>query len=284
MQEVNPKVVTEAAAKYAGICLNWGNFYLNRKTYDQAMPAFETVLQLRTDYPSIDRDRHLAEAYERLARALIESDQDVEQGIEYVQKSLELHPYQQPGLALHTLALGYRQQGQTIEAADAYLNLAREYTRWQEYTSALDAYQQAITLQPEIEENIASSEYAEVHYGLATYYLGQEKYEEAVREYEHAIKYGYNDADINAHWSHELARILLDQDIDIDKGVTYAQKSLEFDPDQDPEHAMDALALGYIKQGRHAEAVQLLEQALEQFPDNKILLERMQQAKEGLVE
>ncbi len=48
---------------------------------------------------------------------------------------------------------------------------------------------------------------------------------------------------------------------------------------------MDSLALGYIKQGRHAEALELLEQALEKAPDDEsrqVLQERMQQAQEGL--
>jgi tetratricopeptide (TPR) repeat protein len=123
---------------------------------------------------------------------------------------------------------------------------------------------------------------AEFHYILARAYWEQEKYEEAVREYEQAIELGFGDAQTHGAWFNRLARDLIGNDIDIDKGVAYAQKSLELDPDQNPARAMDTLALGYIKQGRHAEAVKLLEQALEKAPDNETLLERMQQAQEGL--
>ncbi len=45
------------------------------------------------------------------------------------------------------------------------------------------------------------------------------------------------------------------------------------------------VVLGYIKQGRYAEAVKLLKQALEKAPDDEsrqILQKRMRQAQEGL--
>jgi tetratricopeptide (TPR) repeat protein len=115
LQEVNPDVVSEAAFKYARICLNRGSFYLNLKKYDQAVRAFETSRQLLTTHPSKSQ-RSLAEAYERSGRTFIESGQDVEKGIEYVRKSLELSPYQEPELAPETLALGYIAQEQYAEA------------------------------------------------------------------------------------------------------------------------------------------------------------------------
>jgi len=281
MQEVNPNVVAEAASKYAAICLKRGNFYLNKKNYERAVRAFETALQLQT---ASENSRQLAEAYERLARTLIESGQDVEKGIEYAQKSLELNPHQQPDLALHTLALGYHQKGQNVEAGEAYLNLGRAYTIWKEYVSALNAYQQALRLYSEIKGKIIPSEYAEVLNRVLRGYKEQKKYDEVVREYERAIQYGFDDLKINARLFNRLAWTLIDQDIDIDKGVAYAQKSLELDPDQNPELAMNTLALGYIKQGRHAKAVELLKHALEKAPDDEsrqTLQERMQQAQEG---
>ncbi len=45
---------------------------------------------------------------------------------------------------------------------------------------------------------------------------------------------------------------------------------------------MDTLGLGYIKQGHHADAVKLLEQALKKDPGNKTLLKRVQQARKGI--
>jgi tetratricopeptide (TPR) repeat protein len=105
---------------------------------------------------------------------------------------------------------------------------------------------------------------------------------EAVREYGHAIRYGFGDAETHGQWFNGLAWDVIESDRDIANGVTYAQRSLELDPDQNPARAIDTLALGYIKQGRYDEAVELLEQALKKAPDTETLLERMQQAKERL--
>jgi len=82
-----------------------------------------------------------------------------------------------------------------------------------------------------------------------------------------------------------LSRTFIESGQDVGKGIEYVQKSLELSPYQEPEFATDTLALGYIKQERHAEAIELLEEALEKTPDDEsrqILQERMQQAQEGL--
>ncbi len=56
----------------------------------------------------------------------------------------------------------------------------------------------------------------------------------------------------------------------MEKGIEYGQKFLELKSDYYIYlFATDTLALGYIKQGRHAEAVELREQALEKAPDDE---------------
>lgn len=115
LDEVNLAAVSEAALKYARIYLRRGNAHLSRNDYDQALRAFETSLQLQTNYPLLNQ-RYLAESYERLGRVLIISRQGVAKGMEYVRKSLEICPYQSLEYAPDTLALGYLAHERYAEA------------------------------------------------------------------------------------------------------------------------------------------------------------------------
>jgi WD40 repeat protein/tetratricopeptide (TPR) repeat protein len=187
LSTVNPAVAAEVTLRYARVCLSHGDFWFKKQEYERATRAFETALQLQTlrlpESPQVDSTL-LAETYAKLGRPLIASGQNVVQGIEYAQKSLELNPHQFPDHALHTLALGYRQQGERQKAAAAYVNLAQAYVRWREYVLALEAYQQAMELEPEIKEKIV----IEVEHTKIRAYAQQEKYPEALDAYHQAIE------------------------------------------------------------------------------------------------
>ena len=281
LQDVNPDKLHEIREMYAGLCVERGRRLLEGMRSQQAKTYFETA---RGVHP-----RH-ASAYEGLARTLIESGEDPVKGVEYALRSLELNPHQPPKYALATLAKGYAVTQDNSKAAQTALKLAKAYVLWQEYQPALDAYHQAFGLQPALKDQIDLDEYRKALDPVLKDFENKKDWRALATAYEQALEAGFSDSKINANWSHELASILIDKDVDISTGIIYASRSQELDPEQPRRYAINTLAQGYIKQGRYQEAIAILQDARKSVSDRrdeKVLnttLKQAQTAKEAAAE
>ena len=126
-----------------------------------------------------------------LAWELINEDIDIDKGLEYAQKSLDIDPNQEPDRVHKILVHGYSKKERYIEVVELLYNLGKMYLKQNKYKEILNFYQDVIKAYPELEKTIISSEYAEAHYILGEIYYNRREYSEAVREYEQAIQYGY---------------------------------------------------------------------------------------------
>ncbi len=249
---LQPEIEEKIASEYTEAHYNLAKDYLEQKKYEEAAQEIEQAVHYELETAKA------AEFHVKLANAYLEQEK-YEEAVQEIKYAVHY------GL-------------ETARAAGFHFKLAGIYLEQKKYEEAVQEYEQAV------QYGLETAKAAEFHVKLTNIYLEQKKHEEAVREYEQAIRYGFGDAKTHGAWFNALAWKLIDENMDIDNGVAHAQKSLELNPDQNPDQAMDTLALGYIKQGRHAKAVELLKQALEKAPDNKTLLKRMQQAQEGLGE
>jgi tetratricopeptide (TPR) repeat protein len=145
-------------------------------------------------------------------------------------------------------------------AARTYLESGKEFYRSDQDTKALEAFKQAVKLDPELAEAhfrlgltydalgseqeaeesykkavesyknyfaIAENEKdAEAHYNLAQTYAGLHVYSEAVREYRQAVRLKGDDADIYCDLGLALSRLA-----QYDEAANAFSKSLELDPE-----------------------------------------------------
>jgi len=126
-----------------------GLVYYYRERYDQAIPHFERAIQLKPDFaPAING---LGNAYSAKG--------DWDKAIEAYQKIIEDVFYGTPHFALSNMALAYYQKGDFVRAEKNFL--------------------EALKLSPDFVNALA---------GLATTYLDQGRYEEAIQKLERAIR------------------------------------------------------------------------------------------------
>jgi len=148
--------------------------------------------------------------------------------------------------------------GEGRSAARVYLDKGREFYRNDEDAKAVEAFQQALTLDPNLSEAYfrlglayealdkaeeaeaaykkAAESYkiylndnpkdAEAHYNLGQTYAALHLYSEAVREYRQATRLKEDDADIYCDLGMALTRLA-----QYDEAATAFSKSLEIDPD-----------------------------------------------------
>ncbi|RMH68518.1 MAG: tetratricopeptide repeat protein [Gemmatimonadetes bacterium] len=88
----------------------------------------------------------------------------------------------------------------------------------------------------------------------------QKRWAEAVRAYEKAVAAGSTDAVMfnNLGWT------LIEHDLDYEKGIEYAKRSLELDPDK--AYTEDTLGWGYYKLGDYEQALYWVEKAYQRAP------------------
>jgi len=102
--------------------------------------------------------------------------------------------------------------------------------------------------------------------------------EEALSSYDNALKLNPTDAEaLNVY-----AWMLIDKDIDVDKGIERVKEALELSPDN--SNFEDTLAWGFYKKGRHQEALELLQQAAHRHPDNEDIKQHLAEVKDKLTQ
>lgn len=166
------------------------------------------------------------------------------------------------------------------------MKLANTYAHWQEYQPALDAYNFILGLQSEAKAQVELGEYRKVLDPLLDDLAKKNDWSSLVSVYEQALQAGFSDSKVNAIWLFKLAEILIDQDLDISKGIAYAIRSQKLDPEQPARLVINTLAQGYVKQALYDEAIAILRDALKIVSDPrdkrvlKSTLKKVQAAKE----
>jgi len=273
LEDVNPKKLDEVKGMYAAICVEQGRLLLSGKYYEKAKSRFETALAAQPKW---------AAAYEGLARTLIEGGEAPAKGIEFAKQSLEIDSHQSPSYALDILTDGYAVTGQNSKAAQHALKLAQSYTQWQEYHQALNSYNKAKHLQGNLQNSIVLDNYQKALDPIIAQLKWEKNFLALVTVYKKALEAEFFDSNLNATWANNVAWILIDKDLDIKLGITYAKRSLQLAPSQKQSLAIDTLALGFIKQKNFDNAILILLDALKKEPDNRVLKYRLKQAKQAM--
>jgi tetratricopeptide (TPR) repeat protein len=155
---------------------------------------------------------------------------------------------------IHVDEVPARPQGET---AITYKDQGDEHMRQGDYTQAIDAYSQAIELDPQ---------YVSAYFGRGNAYNAQENYKAARADYERAIEI---DPDYEAALNN-LAYLYADAlETNLVEATDLAQRALELEGDG-PSRGLYLDTLGWVlyKRGMFDEASEALEEAIELEPDH----------------
>ena len=201
------------------------NYYLLER-YDQAVRAYENALELATQLLGVWT---FVDIYYEMGRSYHElGNHDRE--LEAYEIGLLAVP-ENPGI-LHRLAICYLSRGDTARAA-LYLE---QYKRKQD------------------EEGLSQAEIFDV---IGDIYWESDLLTQAIGSYRQAIE-----ADQSFHWPYSsLGFILIDNDMDVAEGLRLIETALDLSP-ENPDH-LHWKGWGLYKQGRYAEALELLERSWE---------------------
>ncbi|MXV75385.1 tetratricopeptide repeat protein [Candidatus Poribacteria bacterium] len=158
---------------------NLGIAYLEAGEYSRAVPEFEAAIKL---------DPNFIGAHAALCRAYLEQN-ELESAGTAVAAALKLDANYQPALLLY---------GTIIEA---YHDRGKAYLDDRQYTEAVAAFQKAITLDADLDDNSQDSHPENIHLyvHLGAAYIGMKAYQQAVEALQHAIA---QDADlVDAHYN-----------------------------------------------------------------------------------
>ncbi len=144
-----------------------------------------------------------------------------------------------------------------IDGEMAFL-FAQRIVAQRDFVSALRWLERTVKLNPK---------HVRAYRLMGEIYFAQKKYRDAVRAYEGAVRAGTMDPILynNLGWT------LIEYDIDYQKGVEYAKKSLEIAPGVD--YTEDTLGWGYYKLGDYEQGLYWVERAHRKDPSDPILLD-----------
>ncbi len=152
---------------------------------------------------------------------------------------------------------------------EAALNLAIVYSDLGEYEKAKEAYEKAKmgarvkSGDKRIKDNLVKAKLANLHAQIGDIYAGLGLYEDAIQEYQKALKLQPGYADIRNKLGiayKEVGRF--------DEAISELQKAIEINPRY--VQAYINLGLVYYTQGEKEKARQLWKEILMEFPDNQL--------------
>ena len=158
---------------------NLGIAYLEAGQYSRAVPEFEAAIKL---------DPNFIGAHSALCRAYLEQN-ELENAGTAVAAALKIDANHQPALLLY---------GTIIEA---YHDRGKAHLDDRRYTEAVAAFQKAITLDADLEDNSQDShpENTHIYVHLGAAYIGMKAYQQAIEALQQAIA---QDADlVDAHYN-----------------------------------------------------------------------------------
>ena len=209
---------------------NLGIAYLEAGQYNRAVPEFEAAIKLDADFIG---------AHCALCRAYLEQD-ELEKASASVIAALKLDATHQPArLLCNTITQAYYDRG-------------KEYLNTERYTEAVSTFQQALTLNADLERSsqVSDIENKHIYAHLGAAYIRLKTYQEAIDALQSAIAL---DADlVDAHYNLGYAYV---EQGHYDKAVPHLERAIVIAPNLKRTHYNLARAhreLGNLEAATHA--------------------------------
>jgi tetratricopeptide (TPR) repeat protein len=301
---VNPEILPAVKEMYAAVCLERGRQLLAENRYGEARTRFDSVLNLEprnaaaceglarslidggedpslgVEYAVRSLELNPHQAPDQASAVLFKGYQETGRVVEAAKTALglaeayvrwqkyrpavEAYQYAAPILLDHL-----ESTGRADEVAEVALGVAGAYGRLYEHEQALEAYLLAVRLGPGLKEQLDSGALGRAMNGLISRLKSGEDPGKVTALFDRVLRAGLADAGRSAVWANQLAYHLIEHDVDVERGIAYANQSLELDSSQPLRLATDTLARGYIKQGGYDEAITLVREMLDQATDWK---------------
>lgn len=219
---------------------NLGIAYLEAGQYSRAVPEFEAAVKL---------DPNFIGAHSALCRAYLEQN-ELESASTAVAAALKLDANYQPALLLY---------GTIIEA---YHDRGKAHLADREYTEAVAAFQKAITLAADLDNNSQDShpENTHIYVHLGAAYIGMKAHQNAIEALQHAIA---QDADlVDAHYN--LGYAYVEQGT-YDQAIPHLERAIAIAPHLKRAHYN--LARAYRESGNLEAATNAITETLRLDPD-----------------
>ncbi len=243
-----------------------GQIYRAQEKYDQALGAFEEILEL---------GEQLAPRGEGLIVETLRLSRQQQKAIERADAAVEKYPKDRSLRILQATLWGEQgkvdaavQQLQTLlnkTPADREIQLAvaQIYSQARRYLEAEAAARQALTLSPNEEDQ------KYVFFVLGSIYERQKKYDLAEQEFRKVLAVD----PLNAPAANYLGYMLADRGVRLEESVKYIQKALELDPSNGAY--MDSLGWAYFKMNRFDLAEPHLERAAQLISGDPTIQEHL---------
>ncbi|MDE0400682.1 MAG: tetratricopeptide repeat protein [Candidatus Poribacteria bacterium] len=219
---------------------NLGIAYLEAGQYSRAVPEFEAAVKL---------DPNFIGAHSALCRAYLEQN-ELESAGTAVAAALKLDANYQPALLLY---------GTLIEA---YHDRGKAHLADREYTEAVAAFQEAITLDADLGNNsqVDRPENTHIYVHLGAAYIGMKAYQQAIEALQHAIA---QDADlVDAHYN--LGYAYVEQGT-YDQAIPHLERAIAIAPHLKRAHYN--LARAYRESGNLEAATNAITETLRLDPN-----------------
>lgn len=219
---------------------NLGIAYLEAGQYSRAVPEFEAAVKL---------DPNFIGAHSALCRAYLEQN-ELESASTAVAAALKLDANYQPALLLY---------GTIIEA---YHDRGKAHLADREYTEAIAAFQKAIALAADLDNNSqdAHPENTHIYVHLGAAYIGMKAHQNAIEALQHAIA---QDADlVDAHYN--LGYAYVEQGT-YDQAIPHLERAIAIAPHLKRAHYN--LARAYRESGNLEAATNAITETLRLDPD-----------------
>lgn len=219
---------------------NLGIAYLEAGQYSRAVPEFEAAVKL---------DPNFIGAHSALCRAYLEQN-ELESASTAVAAALKLDANYQPALLLY---------GTIIEA---YHDRGKAHLADREYTEAIAAFQKAIALAADLDNNSQDThpENTHIYVHLGAAYIGMKAHQNAIEALQHAIA---QDADlVDAHYN--LGYAYVEQGT-YDQAIPHLERAIAIAPHLKRAHYN--LARAYRESGNLEAATNAITETLRLDPD-----------------
>ena len=219
---------------------NLGIAYLEAGQYSRAVPEFEAAVKL---------DPNFIGAHSALCRAYLEQN-ELESASTAVAAALKLDANYQPALLLY---------GTIIEA---YHDRGKAHLADRQYTEAVAAFQKAIALAADLDNNSQDShpENTHIYVHLGAAYIGMKAHQNAIEALQHAIA---QDADlVDAHYN--LGYAYVEQGT-YDQAIPHLERAIAIAPHLKRAHY--SLARAYRESGNLEAATNAITETLRLDPD-----------------
>jgi superkiller protein 3 len=249
-RSLSSSTVKDSSAVLASAHYGLGQVYASQKQYDAASAAFQQAIENAPHYS--DAHYSLANAYARQGR-----NEDAAKEMAIFRKLRGNEP-----LMVKAEQWAKRHPNDP----EAFNNLGATYTILGRFDQAIEAYQKALLLNPQL---------STTYYNLGMAYSKIDRFEQAVESYQSAIR--LNPALAIAY--NNLAWLYAKRGENLDDALKLSQRAAELE--QNPDY-LDTLAWIYYQREMYAEAEETIKQAIQLKPEEKLYRERLEEIRQAV--